>query len=482
MNEEVKKLVSDAISGTDAGQRMFAERIPVVLQAYNASQVRDQFIPFLKSWLPYNNKNALLGVAKCLADICRAAGGLKPVSGIVEGLLASDTAPITAAVFAALELFKGDSMLEELLGTLLPSRFDAVRQGVAKIVKFVGNEGFMSRTYRTLAADKAFSVRYAVAEAVKNMKTEHAQEVVQMLVRDQHSRIRGLLAHDLYEQDYYFKQVATVLTRDMDWSVRAAVADALGKTKGIQEAAPLCGQLIQDGVWQVQVCALRSLTQILTQNPSFQFTLPGSLVTLLDKQANTQPLKLALIDCFFAQRNIDQNSITQLMERVVQEPSEIKLKFLEVMTARGLVGSLADRIAIVVRELCNDDKWRVRLGVVSILDKLAEVIGSPSVAADFMNISMKMTRDKAFPVHQAAIVHLAANYVREGDNIPAFIGHLKKKNSYRKRQTAIGILVEMRNRTHSDVLKEKIKSELEFFQGDQVNNVALVAKQALESP
>ena len=481
MNEEVKKLISDATTGTDSGQRAFAEKIPIVLQAFNASQVRDQFIPFLKAWMPYNNRTALLGVAKFLADIARAAGGLKPVAPIVESLFASETAPIDKAVIESLEQFKGDSMLEELLSTLLPSRFDAVRRGVVKVVKFVANEGFMSRTYRALAADKAFCVRYAVAEAVKDMKVEHAQEVVQTLVRDQHSRIRGLLAHDLYGHDYYFKQVATVLARDMDWSVRSAVAVALGKAKGIQEAAPLCAQLIQDGVWQVQVCALRSLTQILTQNPTFQYTLPGPLVGLLDKPGNSQPLKLAVIGCFFAQRNLDQNSISEIMTRVLREQSEVKLEFLQVLAARRLVAGLENAICNIVRELREDDKWRIRLGVVSILGKLAEVIGKPEIAADFMNMALKMTNDKAFPVREAAIAHLAANYVKEGDNLPDIISRLKKKNSYRKRQAAIGILVEMRKLSQSEALKEKIQNELKFFEADQVNNVALVAKQALEN-
>ena len=114
-----------------------------------------------------------------------------------------------------------------------------------------------------------------------------------------------------------------------------------------------------------------------------------------------------------------------------------------------------------------------------LLDGLAQVIGNSDITKEFMSICETMVDDSAFPVRQAAIEHLAANYVREGDSIPAFLEALRKQDSYRKRQTAIGILATMRKLTTSDTLKQKIQTELESLVNDPINSVALVAKRAL---
>ena len=476
MNEDVKQLVTAAISGTEQGQKKFAENIPAVLKTLDAASVRDQLVPFLRSWMPYNNKPAMLALSSHVGELARSAGGLKPVACIVQCLLATESLEVESQILSALEGFRGDAMLEELIQTLLPAPYDFVRAAVVKLLLLVGNDGFVQRTLQTLATDPAYLVKYAVAEAMKKVSATTAQEIVPVLAKDRHTRIRSLLAHDLYDQPYYFSFVPA-LVKDSDWCVRATVATALGQTKEIEKAAPLCEQLIEDGVWQVQTCALRSLTHILTENPSFDFELHVQLVSLLDDSRN--PLKLAAIDCFFAQRKVDQTAVGQILARLGKEPGEVKLKFLEACKCRSYGGALADTVTTLVKELCQDPKWRIRLGVVSILDGLAQVIGNSDITKEFMSICETMVDDSAFPVRQAAIEHLAANYVREGDSIPAFLEALRKQDSYRKRQTAIGILATMRKLTTSDTLKQKIQTELESLVNDPINSVALVAKRAL---
>lgn len=480
MSEEVSQLVSAAVSGAEQGQTAFADKLPLVLKSFSAAQVRDQFLPFLISWLPSNNRAAVLKVAEHVLAISESAGGLKPVAPLIELVIAGDDPRVSEKVAQDLQKFKADAMVDELVKVLVESRFDSVRRFTAQIVLLSPKDSFIEQTCETLSRDKAFIVRDSVGHILRSLKTDIAAKLVPTLVKDPHSRIRGFLACDLAQEPFFFDLVAGPLATDSDWSVRAALATSLGKTKDLAKAASLCERLSKDGVWQVVLCALRSLTQILTANKDFAFALesPDELLRLI--RCDRNPLKLVVIDCFFAQHNLEAASVSQLLTAVTREPSVVKLHFLEEITKHKEFASVvSEHVTRLVYELSGEQAWRVRLGVVQVLKGLADVLGQPGVANDFKDLCVRMLDDEAFLVKKAAIQHLSDVYLREGDEIPSLVGVLKKDNSFRKRQAAIGILQFMKEGTQSEALKQKIDAELKELANDPINNVAYVAKEVL---
>ena len=476
MSDDIRKLISAGISGTESGQKDLADNIPALLKRLEPSLVRDQLIPFLCTWMPYNNTPAIVSISFHRSELANAAGGLKPISSLIQCLISTELPEVESSIAASLVTYKGDSMLEELISSLLTTHFDFVRAWLVKLLPLVQNESFVRRTLHSLATDTAHMVRYAVAKVLPKTHVSVSEEISQILVKDKQGRIRAFLAHSLFDQPYYFTFAGRLAT-DSDWSVRATVATALGKTQNLQQAASLCEELIDDGVWQVRTCALRSLTRILTDHPEFSFELSVNLVDLLDEPRN--PHRFAVIDCLFAQRTVSQDLMCRIVGKIGREPGEVKLKFLEACQARNLTGLLRETLNVTVRELYRDPKWRVRFGVISILGKLAGAVEDSTVAAEFMNICQEALDDTAFPVRDAALEQLAADYVKEGDEIPAFVQELERMQSYRKRQAAICLLGKMRRMTTSDTLRAKIQAELEGLAEDPVHNVALTAKHVL---
>ena len=482
MNAEVSQLVKAATSGSDAGQSQFAENLGCVLQALAPNVVRDELVPFLVSWLPPNNRKAVAALAGHMEQLIKAAGGLKPTAPVIERVVAVEQSAIEDKVFEALEKFKGDAMVDELVSCLVTSPFDCVRKFVVRVVSLASKEGCIEKTYEALVSDKAACVREAVARTVKNLKPEAAAKLVPTLVKDPQSRIRGFLANGLFTQPYFFDLVAAPLADDHDWSVRAALATSLGKSTEIAKAAPLCRKLARDGVWQVILCALRSLTKILTSNPSFEFSFgpPQELIDLLDATSRN-PLKFAIIDCFFAHSKVSADAVAALFTRVLREPGEVKLRFLEEIAKRKeFVSAVEDQILKVVTDLAVVQKqWRLRLGVVTTLKALSGVV-SKSTSDSFTELCVKLIDDEAYMVRNEALKHLAGVYLKESESIPELFNTLKA-DSFRKRQAAIALLTYMKNEAKTEAFKRKVDEELKPLLDDPISIVSFVAKEVLDN-
>ena len=481
MNTELSQLVKAATSGADAGQIQFAENIGRVLGGLAADVVRNQLVPFLTVWMPFNNRKAVGAIAGHIEEIAKAAGGLKPIAAVVEKVVAVEAPEIEEKVFSAVEKFKGDEMVDELISALVLSPFDCVRKFVVRVVGFASKDAVVEKTCETLVVDRAACVREAVARLLKSLKTETAMKLVPVLAKDAQSRVRGILVSSLYEQPYFFDLVATPLVADHDWSVRAALGTSLGESKEVAKAAPLCSRLAKDGVWQVKLCALRSLTRILKENPAleFSFGLPRELIDLLDA-ANRNPLKFAVIDCFFAQSKVDAASVDELFTRVLREPHEVKLRFLEEIAKRKeFASAVEDKIVKVVTDLADDKKqWRMRLGVVNVLKALADSM-SQTATDSFSALCQQLIDDEAFLVRSAALKHLASIYLKQGETVPELFNTLKGSDSFRKRQAAIGLLKFMKEEAQTDAFKQTVDEQLKPLLDDPISNVSSVAKGVL---
>ena len=101
-------------------------------------------------------------------------------------------------------------------------------------------------------------------------------------------------------------------------------------------------------------------------------------------------------------------------------------------------------------------------------------------AADFATLCLRLTEDEAYPVRMASVKYLSAQFASEGTNIPACVLQMKAKDSFRRRQTALLILSEMRKATNDKDFKEHLLKEMESFKEDSCRNVSLLAAKLIE--
>jgi hypothetical protein len=475
MTDDLSRLLPAALTPNPAGQNAFAERLPSFISSFPADWVRDELIPFLVSWLPSNNRKALALVAVALKPILSALSDISVASPLVESLLAPDVSDVTTTVLKVISELSPTQTVQ-LIPIIAKSPYDCVRRVLGGLLVQSNDEKLILETSQAIASDPSFMVRFAFAEVIRKFDKGVAKTVATQLAKDSQARVRGFLAHDLASEPYYF-EVTAGLVADFDWSVRASLASALARAADIAQAATLCTKFIADGVWQVQLCALRSLTSILSSNPSFEFTFSFPSEKLM-KIAHI-PLKTAAIDCFFALRGLSKDSVTGFAGLLAKEPSDVKLHFISTVSGTPFLADVIKPVTEIAFQLGKDPKWRIRLGVVSLLFPIAEKLKNPSTSTEFTTFVTRMLEDEAFPVRSEAILHLAKTFAGASE-IPESVKDLAQADNFRKRQCAIGILAELHKLVDGPV-KDVILGELKNLEQDPVSNVSYAAGQAIAS-
>lgn len=487
----VNRLISAALDPSEVTQAQFAANIPTVIAPFSPTQIRDSFLPFLTTWLPKNNKTITQHVANHLSEIVRAAGGLAPASQLIEALISSEEPNTLNKVAESLKVYKNDPMIDELITRLLLSQYDTVRLFIPKLLPITSSEAVRLKFCQTLARDKAFLVRFSLAEYLPSLSDKDIQQISQILIQDPQNRIRAYLPVACHKLPTFFKDIATPLLKDSDWSVRASLATQVVNAQDHEQAAQIATELVSDNVWQVKLCALQSLTKLLDEVPPIKYDKGLAVIsTLSDLISFPQfSLKAAVIDCFFAIAMHDGDSIPIdklkpfVDDLVTNQPPNVKLHFLNTIAStkkQEFAALVENKISSIVDALSRDDKWRVRLGVVEELQALSALMPNSKCAADFATLCLRLTEDEAYPVRMASIKYLSAQFASEGTNIPACVLQMKAKDSFRRRQTALLILSEMRKETSDKDFKEHLLKEMESFKEDSCRNVSLLAAKLIE--
>jgi hypothetical protein len=471
MNEEVSRLVSGALGQNPAGQLAFAEKIPMILQFLDTDSVRTQFLPFFTSWIPVTNSKVLLVIASVLDVIVRSTNDIKLVSPIADILLAIDDSEISDSAEHSLRSLT-EFPIGTLIAQLLPSRYDCVRAFLVRLLLFECSEAFLLETIKTMISDKSFLVRISLAKNISRFSTTVAETIALSFVRDAHPRIRAQIAHDFPVSLFYFETIAPVLSADVDWNVRCAVAVAVGSSTLIEQAAPIAVEFVRDDVCEVKLFGLRSITKILTENPNFTVRFPFSFNRLMNE--SPIPFRISLIDFFFVQKQVRPCAF---VSRVLKDEKEVKLHFLEAVSRSTAISKFGREVLQLASELSCDRQWRIRFGVASLL--LPIFWATHGVSQDFEKIATAMLDDEAFPVRSKAIEFLGVALGSTATAIPEFVINLGSTESFRKRQSAVGLFRELFKATHSANLKGEILKQLAKFRNDPVVNVAYVAGLAL---
>ncbi|OHT05919.1 hypothetical protein TRFO_26202 [Tritrichomonas foetus] len=491
VDKQIIRLIGAALDPNEATQIQFAANVNAVIAPFSPGVIRDQFLPFIVTWIPKNNKTITLHIATHLIEIVKAAGGLAPVSPLIEALISSEDPKTLDQIASSLSSYQGDPMIDELITRLLLSAFDPVRAFIPQLLPIASSDSSRLRFCQTMVRDKAFLVRFALAEYLPKLSLNDMQVIAQSLIQDPQSRIRAYLPVVCTPIPSFFKDIATPLLSDHDWSVRASLATQVVKAQDHEQAALIATKLIGDGVWQVKLCALQSLTKLLKEESSIKYDQGLTVLSVLSDLIKFPQfsLRTAVIDCFFAIAmhaggSIPIDKLKPFVDDLVaNQPPNVKLHFLNAIAAtkkREFAALIETKIGSIVDALSRDDKWRVRLGVVQELHPLADLMPGSNCPAEFATLCLRLTEDEAYPVRIASINHLALQFVSEGTSIPACVLQMKAKDSFRRRQTALQILAEMRKHTSDSSFKDQLLNEMKNFQGDACKNVSLLANKLVE--
>jgi HEAT repeat protein len=189
------------------------------------------------------------------------------------------------------------------------------------------------------------------------------------------------------------------------------------------------------------------------------------------------PLKTAVIDCFFALPGLTEQAVVAFAATIVKELSDVKLHFVKAIASTAFLPAVAKFATQIVSALSRDVNWRIRLGTISLLWPVAERLNDPAIATEFVELCVRTLDDEAFPVRTAAVEHIAKAFAGKGE-VPEIVKTLAKTDSFRKRQSATGILAAMYPLVQGPI-KEAVLGELRALQQDPVSNVAYAAGQAI---
>ncbi|KAH0786954.1 ARM repeat-containing protein [Histomonas meleagridis] len=485
---EVLQLISDALDNDEDAQYMFAYNLHQVAAAFPQKVICEQFIPFLINWLPRNDYEVLCLVAKAIPSIEKAAGGIDPLSELIEALLASED---TEVVDTTIESFGNVNNTDNVILNISKSKYDKVRVYCLKFPQLSANEELAMKICKNLIKDPSFLVRFAVAEYIPKLSHDNAFEIAKELMNDEHPRIRAYLPVVCCKMDFFFDMVPTLLT-DPDWGVRSSLATGLIQANDPVKSCEITTKLISDSIWQVKLCALRSLTALLPQLSPTPFPQGLSVISILSKLISSPHyhLKIAVIDCFFAigkacQGQIPSETLQAFADELLaKQKNNIKLHFIKaiVLSKSELMASMiSSNISSIIDALSRDDQWRVRFGIVEELERLAELLPKDSnYRENFKNVYIKLLEDEAYPVRMAAIHNLALSFVNGEQKIPNEVIEMKSVESFRKRQTALLIMQEMYKNTKDDELKKVLKDNMSSLFDDKCKSVALLAKKLVE--
>lgn len=492
VNSDITQLVALATDASESAQMQFAGGIAQIAQALPPPIVTGQLIPFIVSWLPRNNAAVAAAAAGALPELRAAAGGAAPLGELIEALVASERRAVCERVLDAVARMQcDDAEVAQLAKCVARSRFDGVRVFAVRLLDLARGSGAKAEVCLELARDGAFLVRMAVAERIPQLDEADAERVARELMGDLHARIRAYLPVACAQKGFFYGLIAEQLAGDPDWSVRASLANSTMSTRDRARACAVVTKLISDRVWQVKLCALRALTDLLNSKADLEFNDSLSVLSMLSSLIQTKqyPLKIAVIDCFFAISNycngeVPLDKLQQFTDHLVLlEKPNIKLHFIELIANsndKKMLALVKSNIGAVVEALSKDEQWRVRLGVVNNLHKLFEMLPDVSHKNEFYKVCLRLSDDEAFPVRMAAIQYLAIYFVSEGNEIPSFVQEMKVKDSFRKRQIALQIMNEMMKLTEDKAFKEELLSQMKSFMDDECNNVALLAKKLVE--
>jgi HEAT repeat protein len=490
MSVQAISLFDKAITQDETQQLEFATKIGQFISTFQTKFIAQEVYPFLATWIPRNNDSIVSALCENIDKFAAIKEAFVELAPVVESLLASEKTKNANTIKQKLLSVKGipNDSANGFIKYLSSSPIDFVRGFTPSVISLLSSEADIKALFTLLAFDSAFKVRMAVCISIPKLPEVLCNQVAITLLKDSHSRIKAFLPVVCTKQSCYFVALAPTLAADHDWSVRASVAKELINSDDLNEALKFCCMLIEDNVWQVVLCALKSLTILLkrtnaeSQTSDFLEKIHNAFLKILSFQ---QPsLKCAIIDAFIAiyqTTKLDADKVASFVNDIVtNQPPITRLHFINAVVnakLKQLIIIIRDKLNNVVVSLFTSDQWRIRLGIINSVNAIAELNGEQELKKSLSNLCLQALDDKATPVRIAAAEEFAKFFVEEksGKLYPDAFLQLKMSDSFRKRQSALTILNHISKFSTKDS-KAKIIEEMKYFEKDPCQNVVYLAK------
>lgn len=479
-------LFEKAVSPDENSQLEFAFNVDVIMRSFPAKFISQEFFPFLATWIPRNNTKIVGAIAQKVDVLASVPDAVVSFAPVVESLLASENKQVS-------KIIRGKLMASGLGGDrlsffrrLTSSPLDFVRAFVPSILTLLPSIDDKRTICSSLIYDTAFKVRFAACSVIPALPIDLGQQIALSLCNDPSSFIKSFLPVVCTPMPFWFS-IVPHLVNDHDWSVRASLAKELTKAVDISNALLFATQLTEDSVWQVNLCALNSITEILSKNTVKEFDfMPRLLETLIRILPYPQTsLKNAVIDTFLAiypSGVLNQEKVIGFINDIItKQPPNAKLHFVNAISGgkyNSILAIIHNNIYRVVVSLMGSEQWRVRLGVVHALSALSN---DAELRTSFSELCLKTLGDEAAPVREAAAEELAKFFIanRAGKLLPDCFDELKQSPTFRKRQAALALLANIA-KFSSPEEKVKLVAEMKAFQNDSCNVVANLAAKYIE--
>jgi HEAT repeat protein len=475
-----------SIRADEPAQLNFIAQIPLILIAFRPDWISTQFLPFLAKWVPPNNHSVVTALLSTVPRLIELAS-LDAATPLFEAVFSADDTDRTTALVSIILKFTVDQTAAICLTRLSRSTWDCVRAVVPRLIGVVKGEEVRHQILKSLLEPGApFKVRYAVARSVPDLSDSLARLIVGALLDDPNGRIRGILPLATAPRSFFFEIIAPAAAGDLDWVVRGSVASALINTGDPPRAIPIGVKLLEDAVWQVKLCALRSLTDIIRKLDQEVQISEADRLRILIAHARTQyqivTLKKAIIDLFIvmyarAPVQTDEAFVAQLL---ATEEGAVQLYFLTAAVRLGateLIPFEDEQILRIVTRLSKSEHWSERLGLVELLTELAAVPAGQELREHFAELCFTMLRDEASPVRRSAAKQLATigEVALVDGKLPPQVLELAESRTFRDRQAAVMLIRHIYAQATAEEDKEVLRAQLERFtaEGEALNVVSL---------
>ena len=478
---QIFQLFDKATSPDESQQLEFVRRIPEILASFNQNWIITKFIPFLENWLPKDNEKILSALIINIPQIVSAVGSIFNVCPIIEQILIADNQDIVKQLLPVIMQFEHDPTCFQFVAQLIVNEYDCVRAFVPLIINLAGNDENKSKIFPSLTYDPSFRVRVATAKIINsNINDDLGIQTALTLIEDNHPKIRAFIPVVATPRQFYGIYILPKIVSDFDWSVRASVAQELIHCTDFDIAVQYCMTLAADPVWQVRLCALKSLRTLLTNSKSTSIS--QEFIKLLSDTLKFPyiSLKKCVIDLLL--HNFPK--VMNLVDVFWQQDNEMRMYFLSQINAKNIHKLIPkNRIIEAIDGLIKSDDWRIRKDATELFIAAAKSYNDQQIAGQLSEICVNLLADEAAPVREAAALQLAEFTSLNGieQNWPKFISDLEESDSFRLRQSAISILNGLVQRSISPNTKEIIISHIRNFTKDPVSNVVEYANFVLSN-
>lgn len=506
-------LFDKATSNKQDQQLEFVSHIPDILQTFPKEWIENQFIPFLTSWVPVNDSKVVSALIPFVPQIAISVGSLELISSLVEAIVSGgnkENNKELSSLILKMKISRSNSKSESspqsinssscvsFLTKLSDSDFDCVRAFVPSLIPILRRDEQQKSIVTNLVYDESFLVRLEVAKLILRLKSDTlSSQIAVTLVGDHEGQIRAIVPIVSSKKQFYINSILPKLVSDVDWSVRTSVAKELVNNKSYDTTLNSSITLANDKVWQVKLCALRSMAYIIKKIKDVNNRSTEILNIFKDVIKYPQvSLKNAVIDAFLALfKKLTKNSNEStpnlkdlndfITSSIVNQPPQSKLHFLEKIVASShpqrILVQIKPILYDMVKSLTENDQWRIRLGAVEILKQL-EIDEEQN--AQFSALCLQLIKDESAPVREASAKQYALFILSSNFNgkLPKAVNELAKSDTFRKRQAAILIMkvIGLSQNVSPNPHKDSMKSSIKKFLKDNCSNVVCYAQSALE--